>query len=217
MNVLQLSLMTASQKMKFSVKDFFSKCDQICSFLRVWSDLLKKSLEENIFFYAVNPQTASKTHWSVLKTFVNGTKVPVIPPLLENNKLVTDFKLKTNLFNGLFNQQCTTVDISSSVPKDISFETEKRLSTFEICNDGIFKFIRSLDPNKAHDQYGISIRMLKLCATSITKPLQILYKNCLDNKCFPKTWNDVIIPIHKKGDKQLKKKLSTHLATNISG
>ena len=103
MNVLQLSLMTASQNMKFSVKDFFSKCDQISSFLRVWSDLLKKSLEENIFFYVVNPQTASKTHWPVLKTFVNGTKVPVIPPLLENNKLVTDFKLKTNLFNGLFN------------------------------------------------------------------------------------------------------------------
>ena len=31
------------QKMKFYVKDFFSKCDQICSFLRIWSHLLKKS------------------------------------------------------------------------------------------------------------------------------------------------------------------------------
>ena len=34
------------QKMKFSIKDFFSKCDQICSFLRTWSLLLKKSLEK---------------------------------------------------------------------------------------------------------------------------------------------------------------------------
>ena len=25
-----------AQKMKFSIKDFFSKCDQICSFLRIW-------------------------------------------------------------------------------------------------------------------------------------------------------------------------------------
>ena len=24
-----------AQKMKFSIKDFFSKCDQICSFLRI--------------------------------------------------------------------------------------------------------------------------------------------------------------------------------------
>ena len=33
----------AAQKMKFSVKDFFSKCDQIHSFLPIWSHLLKNS------------------------------------------------------------------------------------------------------------------------------------------------------------------------------
>ena len=33
-----------AQKIKFSVKDFFSKCDQIRSYLRIWSHLLKKSL-----------------------------------------------------------------------------------------------------------------------------------------------------------------------------
>ena len=30
--------------MKFSIKDFFSKCEQIRSFLRIWSHLPKKSL-----------------------------------------------------------------------------------------------------------------------------------------------------------------------------
>ena len=38
------------QKMKFSIKDFFSKCDQIRSFLRIWSHLPKKYLMENLFF-----------------------------------------------------------------------------------------------------------------------------------------------------------------------
>ena len=38
------------QKMKFSIKDFFSKCDQIRRKLRIWSHLLKKSLMENSFF-----------------------------------------------------------------------------------------------------------------------------------------------------------------------
>ena len=33
--------------MKFSIKDFLSKYDQIRSFLRIWSHLLKKSLVEN--------------------------------------------------------------------------------------------------------------------------------------------------------------------------
>ena len=39
--------------MKFSVKDFFSKCDQIHGKLRIWSHLLKKSLMEIFIFCAV--------------------------------------------------------------------------------------------------------------------------------------------------------------------
>ena len=39
-------------KMKFSIKDFFGN-DQIHSFLRIWSQLLKKSLMENFIFCAV--------------------------------------------------------------------------------------------------------------------------------------------------------------------
>ena len=38
------------QKMKFSIKDFFSKSDQILSFLQIWSHLLKISLMENFIF-----------------------------------------------------------------------------------------------------------------------------------------------------------------------
>ena len=38
---------------KFSIKDSFSKCDQIRSFLRIWSHLLKKSLMDNFMFCAV--------------------------------------------------------------------------------------------------------------------------------------------------------------------
>ena len=39
--------------MKFSIKNFFSKCDQIRNFLRICSHLLKKSLMENFFFCAM--------------------------------------------------------------------------------------------------------------------------------------------------------------------
>ena len=108
------------------------------------------------------------------------TKIPVIPPLLENNKLITDFKLKVNLFHDSFNHQCTTVYNLNSVPENLNFESEKRLSIFEICNGDIVKFIRSLDPNKARSQNGILFRMLKLCATSFiyttTNSLQILFE-----------------------------------------
>ena len=42
-----------AQKLKFSIKDFFCNCDQIYSFLQIWSHLLKKSLMENFIFCAV--------------------------------------------------------------------------------------------------------------------------------------------------------------------
>ena len=41
------------QKMKFYIKDFFSKCDQIRRFLRISSPLLKKSLLENLVLCVV--------------------------------------------------------------------------------------------------------------------------------------------------------------------
>ena len=40
-------------KMKFFLKDFFSKCDQVRSYLRICSQLLKKSLTENVLVCAV--------------------------------------------------------------------------------------------------------------------------------------------------------------------
>ena len=39
-----------AQKIKFSVNDFFSKCEQVRSFLRICSHLLKKSLTEHFIF-----------------------------------------------------------------------------------------------------------------------------------------------------------------------
>ena len=41
--------------MKFSIKDFFSKCDQIYRKLRIWSRLLKKSLIEHFIIFTVSP------------------------------------------------------------------------------------------------------------------------------------------------------------------
>ena len=42
--------------MKFAIKDFFNKYDQIRRNLRIWSHLLKKFLMENFIFCAVNDQ-----------------------------------------------------------------------------------------------------------------------------------------------------------------
>ena len=53
MTVLATCIHFTAQKIKFSIKDFFSKYDKIRSLLRIWSHLLKKSLMENLIFWAV--------------------------------------------------------------------------------------------------------------------------------------------------------------------
>ena len=113
------------------------------------------------------PKTAPKIYWAILKTFVNGGKIPLIPPLLVDNKLVTDFLDKANLFNKFFVKQWTSISNDSTVPLNINFETRERLSCLGFCVDDIAKIIRSLDQNKAHGHNEISICMIKLCASSI--------------------------------------------------
>ena len=59
------------QKMKFSMKNFFSKCDQIRSFLRIWPHLLRKSLMENFIFCVV-----SVLEFIVFNLFLTG--IPIL-------------------------------------------------------------------------------------------------------------------------------------------
>ena len=58
----RLKIHPTTQKMKFSIKVFFSKCYQIHSFLRIWSNLLKKSLMENFIFCAVPIQIKNREY-----------------------------------------------------------------------------------------------------------------------------------------------------------
>ena len=58
-------------KMKFSIKDFFSKCNQIRNFMRIWSHLLKKSLMENFFFCVVKETPVQMFSSIFLKIFKN--------------------------------------------------------------------------------------------------------------------------------------------------
>ena len=54
-----------------------------------------------------NSNTSAKTYWSILKSFYKGTKIPIIPPILVNNKIVSDFTEKANIFNDILASQCT--------------------------------------------------------------------------------------------------------------
>ena len=135
------------------------------------SNRSNRELYERLANKPNDPNTSSKTYWSIIKTLANGKKFLVTPPILVNNKLVTDFTNKANIFNDFFSKHFQPIPNNSTLP---SIQTSFRLDTVDIDSKKILKFTQGLNSNKAHGHNGISITMLKLCRRSIIKPLSVI-------------------------------------------
>ena len=153
-----------------------------------------------------DPATSPKSYLSILETFLNNKNIPCIPPLLHENKFIIDFRRKAEIFNAFFAKQCSLINTSSVLPTTLIMKTRESLSTICFTSDDILKTIRNLDPNKAHGHDMISIRMVKLCDASLYKPLELIFKSCLESGKFPLEWKKTnLVPAYKKGYKQLLK------------
>ena len=85
-------------------------------------------------------------------------------------------------------------------------KTNNYLSSISFSCSDIEKVIKNLDPNKAHGHDMISIRMLQILGPTICKPLELIFKSCLKCGKFPSEWKKGnIVPVYKKGDKQVLK------------
>ena len=96
-----------------------------------------------------------------------------------NNKLISNFKEKANHFSDFFASQCTPVSNNSTLPFITTPITNANLSSISFNDQDFLNIIHSLDINKAHGYDHISIRLLKICGSSVVKPLSIIFKNCL--------------------------------------
>ena len=142
-----------------------------------------------------NPETSSKTYWSILKTIYNGRKIPVIPPILKDGKLESGFKTKASYFNTFFPSQCTPLVNNSKLPEKITHNSAAKHASIKFDNNDILKIIRSLNVNKANEHDGILV--------SLVQPLSLIFR---DTGIYRNTWKKSnIVPVHKKGDKQIVK------------
>ena len=62
--------------MKFPIKNFFSKCDLIGSFLHIGSDLLKKSSMEKFIFRAVQLIQRNTDGTDIISCAINQEEFP---------------------------------------------------------------------------------------------------------------------------------------------
>ena len=151
-----------------------------------------------------DPNISPKKYWSVLHRFLNKRKSPQIPPIRQNDTVVTDISEKANIFNAFFANQCSLLQTNSDIPDQLPLYTNNRLvsATFEPVK--VLSIIRSLDVNKAHGWDSLSVRMIKLCDESIVFPLINIFNAAQDSATFPSTWKrGNITPCFKKGNKSL--------------
>ena len=105
-----------------------------------------------------------------------------------------------------FAKQWSLINSDSSLASKIKTKTDNSLYSVKFSTENILQIINKLDSNKAHGHDEISIRMWKICDSSVRRPLQIIQKSCLDRGKFPQEWKKAnSVPVHKKNDKQLVK------------
>ena len=149
----------------------------------------------------IDPSTEAKTYWKIINRFAKN-KTPIIPPLVVNNKIISNFSEKANLFNKFFASQRIPLENNSSLPP-FCLKTDKSLSSLEISETDIFAIIKNLDPNKSHGWDNLSIRMIELCGKSITYPLKLIFEASLQEGTFPSCWKKAnVVTVHEKEDKK---------------
>ena len=112
---------------------------------------------ENLAIKRNNPLLQAKTYWSILKTFYNDKKIPLIPPLLIDYKFVTDAQSKGNISNKFFADQCTALKNDSVLPTNQIFLTQARLGSLDFNEGDFLKIMRALNVNEAQGHNDISI------------------------------------------------------------
>ena len=138
----------------------------------------KESYLKNLGSKLADPTTGQKSYWKILNKFLNKCKIPKIPPLLVDDKYITNCKEKASFFNDFFSSQCTPI-VNNSVLPDIRFHTTSRLSCFQISLAEISAIITGLNVKKAHGPDLISANMVKLCGEHLSVPLKIIFENIL--------------------------------------
>ena len=79
--------------------------------------------------------------------FLTGKNFLCIPPIFHENRFITDFREKAELFNSFFANQCSLITNCSVLPTDYELFTGQSSSSITFKDNDIGRIIGSLDPN----------------------------------------------------------------------
>ena len=124
----------------------------------------------------------------IVEKFLNNKKIPLIPPLFHENRFITDFKEKADLFNFFFAKQFSLIKNDTELITSLAFYTDSRGSAVSFSHEDVGKIIQNLNPNKVHGHDNIRISMLKICGSTTSRTLEIISIEALRTALFPLGW-----------------------------
>ena len=91
--------------------------------------------------------------------FVSNKKYPIIPPVLVNGEIISDFKQKPSFINYYFPSQCTPMylDVVTHI-QTVVIKLKKILTSFDIKDDDILPITKNLNVDKVHGWDQLSIK-----------------------------------------------------------
>ena len=164
----------------------------------------KQSHTDKLKEKLTSEQLSSKDWWKTLKHFISPAKSSSIPPLNDNDIIVSDPTEKANLLNNYFRDQTILNDNNVEVPYCPSHNVFSELDSLVLNREEVSSILKSLPIGKAVGPDGVSNRILKELAEKIDEPLSYLFNQSLSQGHVPDGWKKShVSPIPKNDNTAL--------------
>ena len=157
----------------------------------------KKSEVDKLAAKLSNNDIGPKDWWKTLKHFIKPEQSTSIPPLLNDDTILTDETEKASLLNV---GQTILDESRASLPSDLPIP-DNNLNTISTSPFEVESILKSLPIGKATGPDAINNRILQELATPLSSPLSDLFNFSLINGKVPLMWKEAnVTPIFKKDD-----------------
>ena len=152
------------------------------------------------YFRNLNP-TNHKQFWKTVKLMTKSSSS--IPVLERNGVTASKDSDKATMLNQYFSECFNTAQAPLSSSDRVNFEGSNQCPVNLMCTEEeVLEMLASLDASKASGPDGISAKMLKGTAYSITPSLTKLFNLSISTGVFPEAWKvSSIVPIPKASDR----------------
>ena len=121
---------------------------------------------------------------TILTKLMKNQKISSLPPLVDNDKTITDPKLKSDLLNQHFCSKSTLPNSNDPPPKLNKFDVASDLSQINTSPIELSKIIRTMKKS-SQSHCGIPGKFLSLIATPISFPLSTMFNDMFREGHFP--------------------------------